>query len=327
MATAVFVVGTTRSGTSWVYDLVASHPDLSFGYESKLPVEGIGIYRRWAGRLVDEAGAAGLLQALRHGIDDPANESWTERVFDDPDLPTRVLAAHRADPRWGAVCEQVFLAQEHTTHWGNKTVRMSANDLLQRHFPDSRFLVLVRDPRAVVASQSERFGHSLEYSVMYWMAHATRVLAESIRHPHHRVVDVADMARDPRPELRWLFSSAELDTSPVEGLVASYPGDAERLDRWRGTLGSDRQRRVEEYCFEPMLQLGYVPELATGPVVLPRRHRAWALARAHGLDVLSEPTAIRRKRVLPRGLEMLSAGIPRWGQRRDRTGADPPPAP
>ncbi len=46
MATVVWVVGTTRSGTSWVFGLVASHPDVSMGYESKIPIEGIAFYER-----------------------------------------------------------------------------------------------------------------------------------------------------------------------------------------------------------------------------------------------------------------------------------------
>ena len=37
MPPALFVVVTSRSGTSWVFDLCASHPDMSMGYESKLP--------------------------------------------------------------------------------------------------------------------------------------------------------------------------------------------------------------------------------------------------------------------------------------------------
>lgn len=179
---------------------------------------------------------------------------------------------------------------------------------MDQHWPDSRFLVLTRDPRGVVASQKKMFDHSLEYSAMYWLTHADWVVDRIAGDARYRVVDVVEMARDPRPHLEWLFKEAGLSTEPVGGLVERFPGDPERLDKWRGSLEPDRQRRIEEYCYGRMPALGYTPEFATGPRRLTAAQRLWAQVSTYGRDLLADPGAIARKQVVRRLLAGLRAG-------------------
>jgi hypothetical protein len=308
MSTALWVVGTTRSGTSWAFDLVASHPDVSMGYESKIPIEGIALFERWKDRLVDPLAMAGFLEDLRHTIDDPANAGNDEVVFAQPDIHVRLFEAYEASPSWATVCEHFFRSIEGTSHWGNKLLRVELCEVVEHHWPDSRFLVLTRDPRGVLASQKKMFDHSLEYSAMYWLTHADWVLNRIADDPRYRVVDVVEMARDPRPHLEWLFKEAGLSTEPVAGLVERFPGDPERLETWRGSLEPERQRRMEEYCFERMPALGYTPELAQGPRRLTAAQRMWAQLSTYGRDLLADPGAIARKQVLRRLLAGLRAG-------------------
>ncbi|MGI9578886.1 MAG: sulfotransferase [Microthrixaceae bacterium] len=308
MSTVVWVVGTTRSGTSWVFDLVASHPDVSMGYESKIPVEGIVIYERWKDRLGDPLAMAGLLEDLRVSIDDPSNVGNNEVAFLQPDLPQRIHEAHEAEPGWATVCEHLFRAVEGTSHWGNKMLRVELTPLLAKHWPDSRFLVLTRDPRGVLASQSKKFDHTLDYSAMYWLTHADWVLDQIGDDPAYRVVDLVDMARDPRPHLQWLFSEAALSTEPIEALVKRFPGDPERLDAWRDNLDPTLQRRMEEYCFSQMKALGYEPDLATSQRGLSRLRRMWAQLRTYGTRIASAPEKIRQKQVFSRFRAGLGGG-------------------
>lgn len=308
MATAVWVVGTTRSGTSWAFDLVASHPDVSMGYESRLPVEGIAVYDRWAERLTDPLAMAGLLQDLRTSIDDPANAEKLEDVFLRPGIAEELLAAHRESPGWGTLCERIFCAIEGTSHWGNKILRVEHLPVITEHWPDSRFLVLTRDPRGVLASQGRKFDHSLEYSAMYWLTHATAVLGPVAEDPRCHVVDIVEMARDPRPHLRWLFEEAGLSTEPIDGLVERFPGDPDRLDAWRSSLDPQRQRRMEAYCFTQMAALGYEPELATAPKRLGAARRLWAQVSTYGADILRDPRSITQKQVVRRVLAGLRSG-------------------
>lgn len=300
MSTVVWVVGTTRSGTSWAFDLVASHPDVSMGYESTIPVEGIVIYERWKDRLGDPLAMAGLLEDLRVSIDDPSNAGNDEVAFLQPDLPQRIHEAHEANRGWATVCEHLFRAFEGTSHWGNKMLRIELTPLLREHWPDSRFLVLTRDPRGVLASQAKKFDHSLDYSAMYWLTHANWVLDKIGGDSDYRVVDLVEMARDPSPHLEWLFTEAGLSTEPIEDLVARFPGDPDRLDAWRNNLDPQLQRRMEEYCFSQMSALGYEPELATGPRNLGRVRRLWAQVRTYGTRIASAPEKIRQKQVFRR---------------------------
>ena len=308
MSTVVWVVGTTRSGTSWVFDLVASHPDVSMGYESKIPVEGIVVYERWKERLGDPLAMAGLLEDLRLSIDDPTNEGNNEAAFLQPDLPRRIHEAHEAAPGWATVCAELFTAVEGTSHWGNKMLRVELTPLLREHWPDSRFLVLTRDPRGVLASQAKKFDHSLDYSAMYWLTHANWVLERIRDDPAYRVVDLVDMARDPRPHLEWLFTEAGLSTDPIDELVQRFPGDPDRLDSWREKLDPHRQRRMEEYCYSQMRALGYEPELASHQRDLGRARRLWAQVRTYGSRVAAAPDKVRQKQVFKRLQAAMGGG-------------------
>lgn len=308
MATAVWVVGTTRSGTSWVFDLVASHPDVYMGYEAKLPIEGLAIYQRWRDRLTDPLAMAALLEDLRISIDDPSNDPAFEVGFLQPDIAQRLFEAHEADPGWATVCEHFFCALEGTSHWGNKILRIELTPVIEEHWPDSRFLVLTRDPRGVLASQHKKFEHSLDYSAMYWLTHANWVLERLSDDPRYRVVDVVEMARDPRPHMEWLLGEAGLSLEPLDGILSEHPGDPERVDAGRRGLDPGRQRRMEEYCFDQMLALGYEPELATSARPLGPARRVWAQLDTYGRTILSDPGAIGRKQVVSRFLAGLRRG-------------------
>lgn len=316
MPPALFVVGTSRSGTSWVFDLCASHPDMSMGYESKLPVEGIEVYRRYAARLTDAADPRPVMEqlfrALHDEIDDPSSEELRSRLT-RPDVVERALAAQQREPGWASVCEAIVTSLEDTTHWGNKLLRVELMPALREQWPDAKFLVLTRDPRAVLESQSKKFDYGVVYNAMYWNTHAQYVHDQiGLRPGEHDdsriVVDLTEMARDPRPALTWAFESVGLSTEPIEDLITRFPGDPERLENWRRTMDPGRQRRIEQYCYTAMVQLGYQPELATGPRTISSAQKLLAMTQEHGAELLRDPGAIRRKQVGRRVKAALKLG-------------------
>jgi hypothetical protein len=289
-----------------MFDLCASHPDISMGYESKLPVEGISVHRRVADRLRPSVptrrdAMAELFAALQSEIDDPTNTELFTRLS-RAEVVDHAAAANDESPGWPTICSVIFRSLEGTSHWGNKLLRVELIPTLTALWPDARFLVLTRDPRGVITSQSEKFDHSLEYNAMYWNTHATFVreqlgLGPGEHDERHFVVDLVAAARDPRPALEWAFSGIGVDTAPIEGLLERFPGDPDRLDNWRTVLEPTRQRRVEELCFEPMRALGYQPELATAGRTIGRGRRLVVMARQHGAELLRDPGSIRRKQV------------------------------
>lgn len=312
MAPPLFIVGTSRSGTSWAFELCASHPDMSMGYESKLPTEGAVVHERFAGSLDRPGRMQELFDALDSEIDDPSNVELFGRLR-DPAVVEAAVAANRAAPGWPSICEAIMCSLESTSHWGNKQLRIELMDEQLRLWPDARFLVLTRDPRGVMASQRKKFDHSIDYSATYWNTHARWIRERlGLRPGEHdattMVVDVVEMARDARPALTWAFEAVGLDTSPVDDLMQQYPGDPGRLDEWRGALDPNPKRRIEELCFTEMRHLGYEPELAEQQREIGRLRRFVAICREHGSEILRDPSALRRKRVGHRVKAALGIG-------------------
>ncbi|HTO00834.1 MAG TPA: sulfotransferase [Microthrixaceae bacterium] len=312
MPPPLFIVGTSRSGTSWAFELCASHPDMSMGYESKVPIEGIEVYRRHSGKLNTRDDIAGLLAAIGEEIDDPTNSNVHD-LLSRPDVIDRVYSAHSKSPGWPTVCEALFCALEDTSNWGNKLLRIELTPTLAENWPDARFLILTRDPRGVMASQSKKFDHGVDYSAMYWNTHAQFVLDRiglppDYKLPNYMVVDLVEMAKDPRPALEWAFGEVGLSLDPIDDLISRYPGDPERLDKWRTTLDPNKQRQIEEYCFNAMSTMGYEPELASGQKTLGTVRRVLALVKEHGGELLRDPGSIRRKQIGKRIMSALGRG-------------------
>ena len=298
MPPPLFIVGTARSGTSWAFDLIASHPEMSMGFESKLPLEGAELYRQF-GSITGPSDLKRLFTQIQEQIDDPMTTELY-RLLDQPEVLDSAWAAYQSSLGWSAICESIFCSLDSSTHWGNKLLRIETTPDLLELWPDSRFIVLTRDPRAVVASQEVKFDTSIAYSATYWLTHADWVLNRIENDPRYLVVDLTEMATDPRPTLEWAFSETALSCEPIEELIAAHPGDPKRLEKWRGSLSADRQREVEEYCFAPMARLGYMPELATKHREISKLRRLWLVASFHGKELLKDPGSIRRKRVFKR---------------------------
>lgn len=279
------------------------------GYESRLPIEGISVHRRFRGRLrckggVDRAVMAQFFEALTDSISDPSNTELLG-LLTDPAVIDRAATAYEHDPGWPVVCETIFCSLDNTTHWGNKLLRVELAESLLEQWPDSKFVILTRDPRGVLASQARKFDHSVDYSATYWNTHADYVtghlgLLPGSTDDRFRVVDLVEMANDPRPTLEWAFRSVGLSLEPIDDLMSRFPGDPDRLDKWRTKLDPGLQLRIEGYCYNQMKALGYEPALATGPRRMSRLRRLIAITREHGVELLRDPGSIRRKQITRR---------------------------
>lgn len=305
---ALFIVGTTRSGTSWMMELCAAHPELRMGYEAKLPTEGAVLYEAADGDLNQPGSMAKFIAQLQTVGDEEMN-SWLDDVWADDDLVERCCSAHRAEPGWGAICREIFMSSDPDAKaWGNKMLRAELAPLLLEHWPDARIIVLTRDPRAVRVSQSGMFGHSLEYSVMYWLTHAEWVHEHLEADDRVRSVRVEDLAADPLPTLQWAFEGIGIDTDIVAKMIADNPPEPARLEAWRQKIDPEEQRLVEGYCYGAMQRFGYHPELATEERPLAAWRRLRAQIREHGRELIADPGAIRRKQVLRRLVASLRSG-------------------
>ena len=139
----IFIVGSPRSGTSWLRSLLASHPDLASPHELHLfdrylaPLdrawqeENAELERRTRAGLSSAAGLVSL-------IDRPALHAWMGEL---------VARARRA----------ALAARPGATRLLEKTPAHARQlELIRSVAPGARFVHLVRDPRATVASLIEK---------------------------------------------------------------------------------------------------------------------------------------------------------------------------
>jgi hypothetical protein len=158
----VFILGCPRSGTTWLQLLLSQHPHVASAQETHLFSGYIGpMYRRWeaqtdnwrAGRDVGLPSVmedAGFIEAIR-GFSD----SILDRVWGEPQA------------------DRIYV--EKTPQNYKETA------LLQRLYPEARYLHMVRDPRAVSASllaASRGWGRHWAPSVE---ADAARMWSEAVR--------------------------------------------------------------------------------------------------------------------------------------------------
>lgn len=266
----VFLVGTPRSGTTWLQILLGSHPDIATGRETHLfsrYVSGI-----WTRFFQDERNIAGE-DGLKAYFDDDAFQDDLLRPFALTVL--RKIAERKPGAR--------YVLEKTPNH-----LRQAA--LIKQLLPDARFLLMVRDPRGVAASHlaamRESWGgwarKSAGEAAKLWISD----VEEGLRLQKRYADDVSrvrfeDLYADREGTLGrladWLGvrpdgfrdaiarSAAELD---AERLALNDPADPryETRDRffrrgdpegWRSQLSADQRATIELYCAGGMAKLGY----------------------------------------------------------------------
>jgi len=221
---------------------------------------------------------------------------------------------------------------------------------LARAFPGARFVLLRRDPRAVLASLAvvgaadpTQVGHPLSYA-RHWrkeVAFLHRFGRDADLSKRIHVVEYERLVRDPAGEARRLctfleipFAEAMLDLAwpgnsgyeaQLDGIVADFAG------RWRDTLGPASRALAELVCGPEMELVGYDAG-ARGPdeaAVLdllvrsngwevswrsdlgdPQRDYELEIARRAALAAAVEPATARRLFLFPEVYDALRARAP-----------------
>jgi len=256
-----FIVGVSRSGTTFLYHLLNAHPQFRLSYEGHLFTEGWQCYRRYDDlksrrqfdRLLDELIQCDQPESLNHGLGSCISAS-RETLFDQ----------HSQHPSFTNLIEHIYQLPDPVLAWGNKMLRMEMSKDILEHWPHAKFVVLVRDPRAVYASQKQKFpSRRLKYSGIYWNLHMKEINDCRLPKEQFLVVRYEDFVEDAATHLeRILKFAGQWDEATAIKMLEAHPASPKSINKWRTALNEKEIRTIESICFDNMRQYGYPPELA-----------------------------------------------------------------
>jgi Sulfotransferase family len=276
---AIFLVGAPRSGTTWLHQLLAVHPDISTSGESHVFCEGFGTLfanhddtdlhmnlSTWVSR-------AELLQLTR---------TFVDSLFTTVRDRTRPDATHVLDK-----------TPDHTPH----------ARLLGEVYPDASFVHIIRDGRDMASSAHALWsGWGAEYRGLghaagMW-AGAVTDIREHLGGLRYHEVRYEDLVAEPTRHLARVLDAIGLPHDPdlVEAAVAFgrapinvRPSDARTGTRKWGALEPDAARAVAIAAGDLLVELGYTTEAERQAALA---HRSLATTRA---EVVERSRALLRR--------------------------------
>jgi hypothetical protein len=288
----VFVISNGRSGSTLVHELLARHPDVGFvsNLEDRLP----GLPAS-AGRFNNELYRRVPPALTRKGrVRFAPSEAWralAQHVSPMLVRPTRDLVAADAMP-WVAERFHRFFAERASVQgkpvFVHKLTGWPRSGFIQAVFSDARFLHIVRDGRAVVASDLrvpwwrgwegpdglgagalpaayladwEASGRSFPVlSGQGWKVAMDAYAAARELVPPGRWLDVRyeDVMTDPPSRFKELLGFMDLEPNPVfDDALRRTPFRAERMNAWRGHLGADDVTALDATLADHLRTWGY----------------------------------------------------------------------
>lgn len=328
----IFIVGANRSGTTLLRLILNAHSRIG------IPDEIAYFNTHLAGKPIEQWRAPGL--------DKAAYEAFVER-FLTRHSATLKLADHNTIQREVLECgphdfrRPYQLAIEHWAHqhgkerWGEKTPgNLFYVDVIREMFPDVRFIHMVRDPRAGVASMNKTsfLADDAVINALNRRKYTQRGLALQARiAPTGTWMQVRyeDLVMEPEQVVRALCAFLGESFEPD---MLSYHRDAERfmsqkaagdfnraatqpivkskMESWRAELIAQEVAAVEAICGDSMRELGY--ELV-GPSVQPSTRAdialKWSYYRLQCWRHRTSPQYLLKERVLARSRKRVSNAL------------------
>lgn len=260
-AQPVFVVGTARSGTSYLHSLLNQHPLIRLSYESKLPLEGWQCYQQRSdldsflgfNRLLDD------FIAMESGEE---QNNWLVRAIERN--RQLLFERHRKHPSFADLVRDIFELDGSILCFGNKMLRAEMCPQILSIWPNARFIVLMRDPRAVVSSQLKRFkGRRIPYAAIYCDIHFKWTLAHAVNQDNFLILSYEHFIHNPHAGLKEILAFCGIhDTFYARHMLTKKPALAHAMNKWQERLTQNQIRQIESYCFHTMQKAGYKPRFA-----------------------------------------------------------------
>lgn len=216
----VFVCGPNRSGTSLMYALLASHPNVSM-------VQRTDMWRFFYGRFGDlsqpdnfERCLTAMLQYRR-----------ITRLEPDPQRLRREF--WQGEPTYGrlfALLHEHYAERVGKPRWGDKSLHTEHYaDQIFAEFSDARVIHIVRDPRDRYASERKKYQASAATATGKWLASVKAAKRNLARYPdRYRVVRYETLTSRPEETLRQVCDFLNEAYTPV---MLTMTGAPEHLDQ------------------------------------------------------------------------------------------------
>lgn len=237
MSSPVFLLGTQRSGTTLLCRMLSAHPEVFI--KNEVPVRSV---------FTPSADRDAIVAAIDH---------YVQRDYG------MTIAA--------------LLAAEDKSVWGLKDPELTGYlDALEQFLPEARFIVIVRDPRAVVRSYMENawgLGTNAYTGALRWRREVEAQLAFAKRHTGQvLVVCYESLVAAPEDTLRAVC--AHIGVSYSEKMLGYAEGkayveqkresrhtfkapDPALATQWQSGLKRHETKIINTVCAELMDQLGY----------------------------------------------------------------------
>jgi hypothetical protein len=267
----IFIVGTARSGTTLMASMLDAHPRLNM-----LPIE-TEIFSLWQRRW----------RHLDLGKPDDFERFWAEfstnvrfKQLDLDLIRPRLTRSHPSNAKFIlTTIAEIDAEKNGKKRWGEKTPNhWTCIDRILRAYPDAQIIIMVRDPRACVASILKTPWNVLDeqgYS-RQWVdfVHVLRQWASDKR---VRIASYENLIKEPVQVLGdlcgWLgeeYSDSMLDRSRLADRLNSLKGwqlehyqkalkpiSIKSLSAWRTELDSNQIAIIEHVCGKLMREFGY----------------------------------------------------------------------
>ncbi len=289
-----FIVGSPRSGTTLLQRMFEAHSDVIFVHESNF-FHYCHLYLEKHSTLFTPTPWSKLKENYLHS-----------KYFTQLGLPESLVTAEldrKEKHSWQSVWSEsleLFQKQKNKPRLGEKTPHhVLYLDEIFKLYPESKVLLIVRDPRGVIPSMIKaNFGPAtIQKAMMQWATLNAAGLAYRRRYPH-RVLDLhyETLILNPEKTLRNLCDFLKLPFDP--GMLKYYELPKEdspfmqqpikqgvgqkiytsSLDQWKTTLGTSDLLYIEKRCRLLMEYLDYHPVNAS--IKTNTFSRAWLLALA-----------------------------------------------
>lgn len=310
----IFVGGLERTGTSLLYALLASHPNIAMTRRTNWWTFFDGHF----GDLADDRNLDRLLDTMlryrRHRKLNPDRER----------LRREFVAGERTYCRLFELLEDHHAERLGKPRWGDKSLHTERYaDRVLECFPDARILHMVRDPRDRYASALKRWKRNrggVGTATAAWIASVQLGDRNGQRLPEHcRIVRYEDLASDPEGELRRI---CDFIGEPFEAAMLQMGGASDFRDAGgNSSFGKFAAGQISTSS------IGRYRSILNESQIAFIQARAGRLMTEHGYELTTvdlDGVALARHRAIATPMNLATMGA--WRLREawyDRTGRSP----